>query len=420
MIIALTLVLLYKFIITFTTNTLNINNLNTSYLTNDMKLFMTSSDFNNMVDFNIMKYKITNLSEVVATIFNYILLFGFFKYSYNLIEYYSELHSYSTTLMFIYFISVIMALIELPFKYYITFVINDKFQLNNTSKKSFIMLFMKDQLITLLAVFAIQTTIYYTKDISIFNNYDYASLINNYSFTKNSLPLLIGVTIIILVIHFLSQISTVFYFKKSKITDDILSDRIKEACDNLNFKLSGIYVINQSQYDNTHNAYYSNFLGRKEIVLYDNIIKNFTHDEILAIVTHELGHYRHNDMIKLLLENIIKLFIMITLYFSAMSFIDVRSLLGLNENLFLPRIIIVSMLFMPLTDLYGILSNKISLNIEYAADNYVKAMGYADHLKSALTKMYKLDLGNIIPSKLDILLNHSHPTLLNRIENLKK
>jgi len=210
-------------------------------------------------------------------------------------------------------------------------------------------------------------------------------------------------------------------FNKLKVLDEgDLRQKLETLAQKTNYDLQQIYVIDGSKRSSKANAYFTGFGSKKKVVLYDTLINDLTPDEISAVLAHEIGHYKHKHIIINMILSLLS--IGIFLYFLSWL-IDSKLLakvLGVNEPSFHIGLLAFALLFTPVSFLIGLLTNYISRKFEYQADSFAKKYTNSKFLISGLKKLTKNNLSNLIPHPWYVFVHYSHPTLLQRIKNLKK
>ena len=184
--------------------------------------------------------------------------------------------------------------------------------------------------------------------------------------------------------------------------------------------MDNIFVIDGSKRSTKANAYFSGFGPKKRIVLYDTLINDLETDEIVGVLAHEIGHYKKKHVfINMLISVVLTGF---TLYI--LSLMLKSSLLSQALSVNLPSfhigLIAFGVLYSPISEITGIIMNYISRKFEYQADNYAKTNYSGKELISALKKLSKNSLSNLTPHKANVFIHYSHPSLLNRVQNLLK
>lgn len=310
------------------------------------------------------------------------------------------------SLFFFGILLLVSTLFSIPFSYYDTFVIEEKYGFNRSTKK----LFFIDQLKSLLLPIVL-------------GGFVITALVCFYQlFGKNFWVyawLVIAAFIIFINMFYTSLI--VPLFNKLKVLDEgDLRQKLETLAQKTNYDLQQIYVIDGSKRSSKANAYFTGFGSKKKVVLYDTLINDLTPDEISAVLAHEIGHYKHKHIIINMILSLLS--IGIFLYFLSWL-IDSKLLakvLGVNEPSFHIGLLAFALLFTPVSFLIGLLTNYISRKFEYQADSFAKKYTNSKFLISGLKKLTKNNLSNLIPHPWYVFVHYSHPTLLQRIKNLKK
>lgn len=183
----------------------------------------------------------------------------------------------------------------------------------------------------------------------------------------------------------------------TSLEDGDLKVKIQKLATRISFPLGKIFVIDGSKRSSHSNAYFYGLWNDKRIVLFDTLLTQCTHEEIIAILGHELGHWAANHQWKRLFTVQIHLFL--TFYFFNMI-MDLKSLFaafGFETQPVIIGFIIFQFLYTPIEVLAILVVNSQSRSHEYEADKYAKTLGYATALKSGLKKLYVKNLGNMNP-----------------------
>ena len=218
---------------------------------------------------------------------------------------------------------------------------------------------------------------------------------------------------------FYSKLIVPLFNKQTPLKEGELKNAITKYTNSVGFKVEHIFVINGSKRSTKANAYFSGFGNQKRITLYDTLINDLSTDEIVAVLAHEVGHYKKKHIIFNLIASImltgftlflLSLFINTPIFSLALSVSIPSFHIGL---------ITFGILYSPISQLTGMLMNFMSRKFEYQADNYAKKTVASEPLISSLKKLSKNSLSNLTPHFLFVFIHYSHPTLLNRIKNLK-
>ena len=187
------------------------------------------------------------------------------------------------------------------------------------------------------------------------------------------------------------------------------------------FQVSDIKVMDASRRTSKSNAYFTGLGKTKTVVLYDNMLKTLTNDEIVAVFAHELAHGLHKDSLKSSPLSYLMIVITVVVIWLFAKFPQIYTDFGFNGvnygfGLVLLSECVITLLFKPLMIPRLILSRRA----EYQADEFATKEGYGELLISGLKKLYRENLGNLNPDPLVVTLSYSHPTLLQRIRNIRK
>jgi STE24 endopeptidase len=208
--------------------------------------------------------------------------------------------------------------------------------------------------------------------------------------------------------------------KQTPLETGELRTEIEKFAKKVQFKLDNIFVIDGSKRSTKANAYFSGFGMKKRIVLYDTLINDLETDEIVAVLAHEVGHYQKKHVfVNMILSILLTGF---TLYILSL-FINNSMLsqaLSVSQPSFHIGLIAFGVLYSPISEITGIVMHYLSRKFEYQADNYAKEQFNGASLISSLKKLSKNSLSNLTPHKANVFVNYSHPTLLQRVINLKK
>eukprot|EP00917_Polyrhabdina_sp_WS-2016_P022274 GHVP01048335.1.p1 GENE.GHVP01048335.1~~GHVP01048335.1.p1 ORF type:complete len:436 (+),score=52.22 GHVP01048335.1:606-1913(+) len=207
--------------------------------------------------------------------------------------------------------------------------------------------------------------------------------------------------------------------KFSPLEDQELKDKIEKVCKDVNFPLGNIYVMDGSKRSNHSNAFFIGIFKSKTIVIYDTLLEKLTHDEILAVISHELGHWYKLHIIKMLTA---------TQVYTASSFLFFLALsknkslyqsFGVSEEMpFIVGMMVAGFLYTPLSFLLTFLFNFISRKNEFEADAFAVTLDCGESLKQALIKLHVDNLGNMCPDVLYSLYKYSHPPLVERLDQI--
>jgi STE24 endopeptidase len=198
-----------------------------------------------------------------------------------------------------------------------------------------------------------------------------------------------------------------------------LKDKLEGYARKVGFELQNIFVIDGSKRSTKANAYFSGFGREKRVTLYDTLVHDLEEDEIVAVLAHEVGHYKKKHIV----FNMLASFGVtgITLYILSI-FINHPQLslaIGVSRPSFHAALIGFGILYSPISQATGLFMNHLSRKFEFQADDYAKTTFAAQPLISSLKKLSKNSLSNLTPHPAYVFMHYSHPPLISRIRNLR-
>lgn len=357
------------------------------------------------------RYKATNYRfGILTSTFSFVLTLAFFfldgfAFVDQLARQITD-HNILVTLIFFGIIMIGSDILTTPFSYYKTFVIEEQFGFNKTTKETFILDKIKGWLMTIIVggiILGIITWFYHTtKDLF----WIYAWIL---------------VSVFTIFINlFYSRLIVPIFNKQTPLEDGSLRDAISKYAESVGFNLDKIFIIDGSKRSTKANAYFSGFGNEKRVTLYDTLVNDLDEDEIVAVLAHEVGHYKKKHIIFNLISSILltgfTLFILSLLIDNPM----LSEALGVQKTSFHIGLIAFGILYSPLSEITGLIMNWFSRKFEYQADDYAKNTYKADPLITSLKKLSKNSLSNLTPHPAYVFMHYSHPTLLERIKNLKQ
>ena len=311
-----------------------------------------------------------------------------------------------TGLIFAALLMFLSMLLGLPFSIYATFVIEEKYGFNRTTAATF----CKDLL----------------KGISLglIIGGPLLALVLWFFAATGSMAWIycwIGVFIVTLVLQFLAPVIIMPLFNKfTPLDEGELKNAILSYTDNERFTIKGVFVMDGSKRSTKLNAFFTGFGRFKKIVFFDTLVEKLTTEQIIGVLAHEMGHYKHKHLIKMVSASFLQTGIM----FFFLSFIMN------NENLFAAfsmshisiyaSLAFFGFLYSPVSFLISILFNHFSRKHEYQADEYAALSTRApQNLIDGLKILSKANLSNLTPHPFNVFLHYSHPPVLERIKALR-
>ena len=344
----------------------------------------------------------SSISLIVTLLFFYLDGFAFVD------EWARTFSDNSIIIALIFFGSIMFAsdLLSIPFGYYHTFIIEEKFGFNKTSLKTFFLDKIKGWLMSAVLGGLLLSIIIWFYESTGSNFWIYAWGI---------------ITVFVLFMNlFYARLIVPLFNKQTPLSDGTLKTKIKDYAQKVGFQLDKIVVIDGSKRSTKANAYFSGFGSEKRVTLFDTLINDLEEEEIVAVLAHEVGHYKR----KHILFNLIMSTLIMGFTFWVLSLLIGSPLLSEALNVSTPSfhigLIAFGILYSPISELTGLVMNFISRKFEYQADNYAKETFDGAPLISGLKKLNKNSLSNLTPHPAYVFVHYSHPTLLQRYVNLTR
>jgi STE24 endopeptidase len=309
------------------------------------------------------------------------------------------------SLLFFGIIGFASDLINIPFSWYDTFIIEKKYGFNTMTVRTFITDHIKSWFIALLVgipVLGLITWFYY-KTGKNFWLYAWA-LITLFSVFINL---------------FYSELIVPLFNKQSPLGEGQLRTAIETFASRTGFRLRNIYIIDGSKRSTKANAYFSGFGPKKRIVLYDTLQNELTEDEIVAVLAHEIGHYKKKHVLLTLVFSVILTGFMLFLFSLVVNNPGLSLAIGAETTSFHLGLIVFGILYSPLSLIIGLFTNFISRKNEFEADKFVRENFKPEVLADALKKLSVKNLSNMMPHPVYVFFHYSHPPLIDRLAKLE-
>ena len=370
---------------------------------NELKDFYEKEKYKKAKDYSISKNNIGFLSSTISFLLVFsLLVFNGYGIINDLVSSFES--SYIKSGLFFLTLFFINTLISLPFSYYNTFVIEEKFGFNKTTKTTFFLDITKSSVLSILIGGALLFLALYLYDKI------------NQGFW---LWLWIGLSLLMIFINmFYADLIVPIFNKLTPLEDGELRNKIEDYSKKVGYLLKNIYVIDGSKRSTKANAFFSGLGPRKTIALYDTLIEKHTENELVAVLAHEVGHFKKKHIFSGLIFSIIQIGIMTFFFELCLSLPEISLALGGSDISFHLGLIGFSIVFSPISMLSGILMNYISRKNEFEADAYAKQTFNGEDLALALKKLSVDSLSNIYPHPLYVFFHYSHPPLIKRLRAL--
>jgi len=294
----------------------------------------------------------------------------------------------------------------LPFSYYSTFVVEEKYGFNKTTKSTFFLDKIKGWLMMAVIGGIILSLIIWFFQFAGSFFWIYAwGLVAVFTIFMNL---------------FYSKLIVPLFNKQTPLENGSLKTKIKAFAKNVGFELDNIFVIDGSKRSTKANAYFSGFGKEKRVTLYDTLINDLDEEEIVAVLAHEVGHYKKKHIIFNLIASLVLTGITLFVLSLFINNPAVSTAIGVSQPSFHAALIGFGILYSPISEITGLIMNHFSRKFEYQADDYAKDTYAALPLITSLKKLSKNSLSNLTPHPAFVFMHYSHPTLLDRIQNLKR
>jgi STE24 endopeptidase len=293
-------------------------------------------------------------------------------------------------------------ILTIPFQLYSTFVIEEKYGFNKTTPRIFIVDKLKGYLLAAvigapllaLMIYLIQTIgpgfwIWFATIASLF------ILFMNMFYTSLILPL---------------------FNKLTPLPEGDLKAAIENFSKKVNFPLDNIFVIDGSKRSSKANAFFSGIGKKKKIVLYDTLITRHSTEELVAVLAHEVGHFKKKHIVWGFVLSIAQVFFTLFVLSLMIGNADLSLALGGSQLSLHLNLIAFTILFAPISGVTGLLMSLYSRKNEFEADAYAREMYSGPALADALKRLSVDSLSNLYPHPMYVFFHYSHPPLLKRLD----
>ncbi len=310
------------------------------------------------------------------------------------------------TILFVMGLSVASSVLDMPFDYYATFRIEEKYGFNKTTRRVYWLDTVKELFLSLVlgGVLLALVVWFYTWAGTYFWLYAWGAV------TLFS----------VFMAMFYSQLIVPLFNKQTPLQEGSLRDKIQAFAGKVGFKLDNIYVIDGSKRSTKANAYFTGLGPKKRVVLYDTLIDELTEEEIVAVLAHEVGHYKKRHTLRSMVVSVIQMGVLFWLFSLCVNNAALSEALGGDRAYFQLGLVAFAILYSPVNLILGIGMNVWSRSNEYEADAFAARYYKGDYLVSGLKKISVKSLSNLTPHPLYEYIYYSHPLLLKRIEAIKR
>lgn len=341
-------------------------------------------------------------SAVVSFVVNLaFLVFNVYATVFNLFD---GLNIYLQYFLLIVVFDVFTTIVKTPFSYHDTFTIEEKFGMNKTTKKTFFLDKIKGFVLGIILSMAIISIM-----IFFFSRFGIQAII----WTAAAIVAL-SLLLSTLVLPLLK-----LFNKFTPLEDGELKDKLLALCDKYHVQVKRIVVKDASKRTTKANAFCTG-MKKKTISIDDNLLNNFTTDEIVAVFAHEFAHAKYKHVLKTLPFSFLQSILSIVIFGLILSVNQFFTPFGFTHANYFFALIILDALLWPFSNLSGTAMNYISRKHEYEADAFAAKEGYGEALISALKRLVNESLSEINPHPWIVKTTYSHPTLSQRITAVRE
>jgi STE24 endopeptidase len=217
---------------------------------------------------------------------------------------------------------------------------------------------------------------------------------------------------------FYSRLIVPLFNKQEPLEEGSLKNRIEDYARQVGFELKNIFVIDGSKRSTKANAYFSGFGREKRVALFDTLIADLDEEEIVAVLAHEVGHYKKKHIIFNLIASIALTGLTLFVLSVFINNPELSLAIGVDRPSFHAALLSFALLYSPISELTGLVMNYFSRKFEFQADRYARETFQADALIRSLKKLSLNNLSNLTPHPAYVFMHYSHPPLADRIRAL--
>ncbi len=399
-------ILIFSFSLEAVVSFLNLRSL-TSTLPPEFENIYDNNKYNQSQRYTKVSIKFSLLENSFSTIITilFLLLGGF-----NIVDIWARNFGCGEIITGLIFCTALLTLTflsSLPFSIYSTFIIEERFGFNRTTIKTFILDIIKTALLSLILGIPLLALVLW--------------------FFMSSGPYgwfycWAGVFVFTLILQLLAPVLIMPLFNTfSPIKDGLLKTDILRYASKEKFKIQGIYTMDGSKRSSKLNAFFTGFGSFRKIVFYDTLLEKLESSEIVAVLAHEMGHFKLKHIIKMVMGSAIQMGVMFYMLSFFLENRDLSDAFKLKHMSIYSSLIFFGFIYSPVSMLISIIFNAISRKHEFDADRYAAdSTGHPEMLIEGLKKLTVANLSNLTPHPLHVFLHYSHPPVLRRIKKLQQ
>jgi len=399
------LILIFSYGIETYISSLNINALD-PVVPNEFKEVFDDKKYRESQLYTKTREKFSILSNSYSTLLTVIfLLSGGFNWLDGLVRS-LDTGEIMSGLLFLSGLVILSFLANLPFGIYSTFVIEEKFGFNKTTVKTYILDIVKTTLLAALIGLPLLAALLWF--FLYFGQWSwlYAWLL---------------IVIFMVVMQFLAPTLIMPLFNKfTPLEEGTLKDAIHQYAGEQKFSVQGIYTMDGSKRSAKLNAFFTGFGRFKKIVFYDTLMEKLTNEQIIAVLAHEMGHFKLRHIHKMIFFSITQTAFMLFMLGQFLNYPEISTELGMETPSVYSGLLFFGLLFSPVSASLSLFSNIFSRQHEFGADHYAaESTGDSNALIAGLKELSKANLSNLTPHPWYVFLHYSHPPVIARIAKLR-
>jgi STE24 endopeptidase len=344
--------------------------------------------------------------DFITSTFSLVVLLSFwFAGGFNYVDQIVRSWGFTPVLNGLFYIGILLmgyGLLTLPFSIYHTFVIEERFGFNRTTRRTFLMDRIKGLGLAALIGAALLSAV-----LALFEYVGYHAWVYCW----------IAITVFSLIMEYVAPTWIMPLFNKfTPLEPGELKEAILNYARSVGFPIKNVFVMDGSRRSSKSNAFFTGFGHNKRIALYDTLIQKHTVPELVAVLAHEIGHHKKKHILQGTIINIIHfgvLFFVLSIFLGSPGLYDA---FYMEQQSVYAGILFFGLLYTPLEMILSVAMQALSRRNEYEADRFAaETVEHPQHLTEALKKLYAGNLSNLTPHPFYVFLNYSHPPLLQRI-----
>lgn len=388
---------------------------NAEEIPEQLKDVMKIEEYTKARNYSIAKLKFGFIKDLQSILVNTILIYhGFIAQIWDFTEtinpFFDEV---STSCIWLIILQFINTLNELPFQIYYTFVLEERFGFNKQTPGFFVW----DKIKQFILFQIICSMVVSIMIVVVKNGGDYFFI---------WLWAVVGLITLILLTIYPAVIAPLFD-KYTPLPKGPLRTDIESLASSLKFPLTQLYVVEGSKRSSHSNAYFYGLFKSKRIVLFDTLLakedgSGCKDDEILAVLSHELGHWSRNHTIKNLIIVQVNLLLLFSVFGATFKYPKMYTALGFYKSkpVLVGLFVVFQYVMLPYNTLLSFLMTILSRKFEFEADDFAVQLNKGKALEKALLKLNKDNSGFPVYDWLYSVWHYSHPPLLQRIDALRE